>query len=172
MSRVSVEWRSTSKENYIDFCKTHPSITISFTDWKNILYMYSEWFKDYILETGEKVKLPNGLGEFGILKKKRMPSNPEKERKVKNLPIDWPKTRLKGKYIYFLNYETEGFTFKWMWNRRPATFKYTRLWYFKPSRASSRLLAHYLKVDPKYQHLYSEWKDLLKRREKGTVKLS
>jgi len=172
MSRVTVDWRSTSKSNYIDFCKTHPTIIVSFDDWKNILYMYSEWFKDYILETGEMVKLPNGLGEFSILKKKRKPTNEKYEKKIKNLPIDWPKTRLKGKYIYFLNYETEGYTFKWMWNRRTATFRLPRLWYFKPSRASSRLLAHYLKVDSKYQYLYSEWKDLFKKREKGTVRLS
>ena len=168
MSRVAVEWRSTSKDNYKDFCKTHPNIIITFTDWKNVLYMYSEWFKDYILETGEMVKLPNGLGEFTIQKRKRNWVSEKDGKRVTNLPIDWIKTREKGKRVYNFNYETEGFAFKWMWYRRTATFKLPRLWYFKPSRVSSRLLAHYIKVDPKYQHLYQEWKDVLKKRDKVT----
>jgi len=165
MSRVSVDWRSTSKSNYIDFCKTHPTITISFIEWKNILYMYSEWFKDYILETGERVKLPNGLGEFSIIKMKRNFQGVVNGKMRNNFPIDWKKTREKGKYIYNFNYATDGFSFKWIWIRRTALIKYPHLWYFKPSRVSSRLLAHYIRVDPKYQHLYQEWKEIFKNKK-------
>ena len=32
---------------------------------------FNEYFKNYILETGEKVKAPFGFGEFSINKKKR-----------------------------------------------------------------------------------------------------
>jgi hypothetical protein len=34
-------------------------------------YSFNEEYKQYILETGEKVKLPFGLVEFSIIKKKR-----------------------------------------------------------------------------------------------------
>lgn len=155
--RKKIEWRSASKENYKDFCKTYPDITLSFNEWKNIIYGYSEWFRNHILETGEKAKLPNGLGEFSILKLKRNIFIEADGKKRTNLPIDWPKTMAKGKRIYNMNYETEGYSFKWIWFRRTAMFSLSFLWYFKPSRVTSRMITHYIRVDNKYQHLYKEW---------------
>jgi nucleoid DNA-binding protein len=71
MPRVSVDWRSASKENYKDFCKKHKTISLSYDEWSKIIYTFNESFKEYILETGEKVKFPFGFGEFAINKKKR-----------------------------------------------------------------------------------------------------
>ena len=51
-----------------------------------------------------------------------------------NLPIDWQKTKEKGKVIYNFNYHTEGYFFGWMWFKQTARFKNSDLWYFKPSR--------------------------------------
>ena len=51
MPRVHIEWRSSSKENYINFCKKNPNIIITFNEWKNIVYQYNEYFNNYILET-------------------------------------------------------------------------------------------------------------------------
>jgi len=158
MARVKVDWRSASKENYNDFCKKYKNIEISFNEWRNIIYMYNEAFKEYILETGEKEKLPFGFGEFSIVKKKRkkIKINPEGKEYI-NLPIDWQKTKEKGKIIYNFNYHTEGFFFGWNWFRLTARFKHSNLWFFKPSRTTSRLLSHYINADNKYQHIYREW---------------
>jgi hypothetical protein len=38
MSRVSVDWRSASKDNYNDFCKKNPLVNLNFDEWRNILY--------------------------------------------------------------------------------------------------------------------------------------
>lgn len=155
--RSKVEWRSASKDNYNDFCKTHPTITISYIEWKNIIYGYSDWFRNYILETGEKAKLPNGLGTFSILKLKRNIVKEINGKMITNFPIDWQKSREKGKRIYNMNYQTEGYFYKWFWFRRTGLFVLPQIWYFKPCRTTSRLITHYLRVDPKYQHLYREW---------------
>ena len=158
MPRVVVQFRSASKENYKDFCKKHKTISLSYDEWGKIIYSFNESFKEYILETGEKVKFPFGFGEFAINKKKRKQTIVD-ENGVShvNLPIDWVKTKEKGKTIYNFNYHTEGFFFGWMWFKRTTRLKNSDLWYFKPSRATSRLLAHYLKVNDKYQHIYCEW---------------
>jgi nucleoid DNA-binding protein len=159
MARVKVDWRSSSKDNYNLFCKKYPSITLTYDEWRNILYTYNESFKEYILETGEKVKLPFGFGEFSINKKKRRKlKNNVDGKEFVNLPIDWQKTKEKGKVIYNFNYHTEGFFFGWMWFKNTARFKNSDLWYFKPSRLTSRLLSHYLKTNDKYQYIYNEWK--------------
>jgi hypothetical protein len=157
--RVKIDWRSASKDNYNSFCKKHPSIKLTFDEWRNIIYSYNEAFKEYILETGERAKLPFGFGEFSVNKKKRrkMKGKDGKEDFV-NLPIDWKKTREKGKRIYNFNFHTEGYFFGWVWFKNTARFRQSNLWYFKASRNTSRLLSHYLKTDDKYQHLYHEWK--------------
>jgi nucleoid DNA-binding protein len=157
--RTKVDWRSSSKDSYNNFCKKHTSIKLTYDEWRNILYTYNECFKEYILETGEKVKLPFGFGEFSINKKKRRKlKNNIDGKEFVNLPIDWQKTKEKGKVIYNFNYHTEGFFFGWMWFKQTARFKNSDLWYFKPSRLTSRLLSHYLKTNNKYQYIYNEWK--------------
>jgi nucleoid DNA-binding protein len=155
--RVKIDWRSASKENYKIFCKKHPSIKLTYDEWRNILYSFNDAFKNYILETGEKAKLPFGFGEFSINKKKRRKKKGLNDEFV-NLPVDWKKTKEKGKIIYNFNYHTEGFFFGWVWFKDKARLKNTDLWYFKPSRTTSRLLSHYINTDEKYQHLYREWR--------------
>lgn len=156
--RVKVDWRSSSRENYANFCKKNPSIKISFDEWKNIVYSFNESFKNYILETGERAKLPAGFGEFSINKKKRRKMKGIDGKEFVNLPIDWQKTKAKGKVIYNFNYHTEGYFFGWIWFKETARLKHTDLWYFKPTRVTSRLLSHYLKTNDKYQHIYREYK--------------
>jgi nucleoid DNA-binding protein len=158
MPRVKIDWRSSSKDNYKSFCKKQPLIKLTFDEWRNIIYSFNEAFKNYILETGEKAKLPLGFGEFSINKKKRKKFKQVDGVDVINLPIDWQKSKEKGKRIYNFNYHTEGYFFGWMWFRETARLKHTNLWYFKPTRTTSRLLSHYIKTDEKYQHLYREWK--------------
>ena len=156
--RVKIDWRSASKENYSSFCKKHPSIKLSFDEWRNIVYSYNEAFKEYILDTGESAKLPFGFGEFSINKKKRRKTKGIDGKEFVNLPIDWKKTKEKGKRIYNFNFHTEGYFFGWIWFKETTRFKQSTLWYFKPSRNTSRLLSHYLKTDDRYQHIYREWK--------------
>lgn len=156
--RVKVDWRSASKDNYNDFCKKNKHIEISYDSWRNVVYTFNEKFKEHILETGEKARLPCGFGEFSINKKKRKKTKMFFDKEVINLPIDWQKTKEKGKVIYNFNYHTEGYFFGWVWFKFSSRFKNSGLWYFKPSRLTSRLLAHYLKTDNKYQHIYKEWR--------------
>ena len=156
--RVKIDWRSSSKENYNNFCKKHPSIKITFDEWKNIIYSFNESFKNYILETGEKARLPFGFGEFSMNKKKRKKFKNIKGEEYINLPVDWQRSKVKGKRIYNFNYHTEGYFFGWMWFKESARIKNVDLWYFKPSRTTSRLLSHYIQTDNKYQNIYMQWK--------------
>ena len=155
--RSSVDFSTASKTSYKDFRKKHKTLKITREQWRNILYTYSEYFKEYLLETGEKAKLPYGLGEFAINKKKKKRVKVVEGREYNNMAIDWPKTLAKGKRIYNFNYHTEGYSFAWIIIKKTPSFKMSGLWYFKASRVTSRLLAHYLKTDNKYQHLYKEW---------------
>jgi nucleoid DNA-binding protein len=157
MPRRTIEFRTASKENYKDFCKKHPTISLTFDEWRNILYSFNESFRNYILETGERAKLPYGFGEFTVNKKKRRKMKGLNDEFI-NLPVDWKKTKEKGKIIYNFNYHTEGYFFGWIWFKSTARFKQSDFWYFKPTRVTSRLLAHYIQTNDKYQHIYHTWK--------------
>ncbi len=165
--RTAVDYRSGSRDCYLTFCKKHPTIKISFDQWRNIIYSFNESFKTYILETGKKARIEEkrapmapkaGFGEFSITKKKRkrITIDPEGKEHI-NLPIDWKKTKEKGKTIYNFNFHTEGYFFGWIWFKKSTRIKHVDLWWFKPSRITSRLINHYIKTDNKYQHLYQQW---------------
>lgn len=153
--RNKIDYRTSSKDNYLNFCNSHPNISISFENWKKIIYGFNEGFKEHLLETGEDGKLPFGIGEFRIKKKIRKKKTGSNNEFI-NLPIDWKKTKELGKKVYNFNFHTEGYFFGWVWIKCTAKLPSTQMWYFKPTRTTSRLLAHYLKVDNKYQHIYRE----------------
>ena len=155
--RSHVDWRSSSKDNYKNFCEKHPDVNVSFDKWKEVIYAFNESFRNYILETGEKVKFPFGLGEFTINKKKRKRKKVVKGKEYINLPIDWKKTKEKGRYIYNFNFHTDGYYFGWIWFKAKTLIRLHNLWYFKASRVSSRMISHYINVDRKYQEIYREW---------------
>src|SRR5665647_1333015 len=155
--RTAIEWRSASVVNYKDFRKKHPTLKLTYEQWKIIVYTFNESFREYILETGDKTKLPFGIGEFSVTKKKRKATKERDGKTYSNLFIDWKKTKEKGKRIYNFNYHTEGWFFGWIWFRLTGRFKLSDMWWFKPSRTTSRLLAHYVTTNDQYQHLYREW---------------
>lgn len=157
--RVKVGYRTTSKEVYKRFCKEHPDINISFEKWKEIIYTHNYFFRDYILETGDKAKLGWGFGEFAISKKKIKKFKEHEGVTYVNLPIDWKKTREAGTKIYHFNSHTEGYRCKWYWFLKGSRFFQSDVWVFKPSRVSSRKLAEYLnKTSKRYIEFYKCWK--------------
>ena len=157
LSSKHADWRSASRDNYKEFRKKHKDIKgVDYKTWSGIIKGFNCKFRDYLLETGEKERLPRGFGEFSIIKKKRRHFIEYEGKLHNNLPIDWKKTKEKGKVIYNFNFHTEGYTFGWLWRKTTAMFKLSSYWYFKPCRISSRMINEYLRKDPKYQYLYQE----------------
>lgn len=157
MPRTSYQYRTTSREVYKRFCEKHKNIHLSYVQWCNILYTFNYSFRDYALETGQKIKYPYGFGEFCITKykPKRTKFLPD-GKEIIGLPIDWKRTKEVGKYIYHMNFSTDGFKFRWWWDNRNARFMKADIWSFKPSRISSRLIKHY--ITQGYKEKYLEWK--------------
>ncbi len=156
--RVSVEFRTASKEQYKDFCTKYPDIKLSFQEWKAIIYGFNYGCRDCALKTGEKVKLTHGFGQIAVNKKKmiKVATIDGIERII--LPVDWKKTKEKGKYIYHFNHHTEGYRCKWKWFRENARFEFAGIWNFKPARDSSRKINEYLTNPTKsYLDIYREW---------------
>ncbi len=156
--RKSIEYRSGSREVYKSFCEANPTIQISFNDWLSVLKTFNRKFRDHLLETGEKVKLPWGLGQFAVSKKKPKKFVEVDGKTYVNLPVDWKKTREAGKKIYNFNAHTDGYRCKWYWFIKDARFYMSDIWYFKPSKESSLKITEYIrKIDKNYIDYWQEW---------------
>lgn len=154
--RVKCSYRQASKENYKKWCEDNPSLNIDYIQWQNIIYTFNYNFRDHLLETGEKGKLPWGIGDFAVTKYKPKKVKMVEGKEVVSLPVDWLLTKKLGYKVYHLNRHTEGWKFKWQWFQKSARFVNSEIFTFKPARITSRILHHYL-IQPQQHHIYTEW---------------
>lgn len=159
MARTRREYRQASRETYRRWKDANPKEDLTYVEFQQIVYAFNYAFRDYLLETGERAKLPWGIGDFAISKKKRRvyKINAETGKEMIVLPVDWKKTRELGYKVHHLNRHTDGMVFKVKWFISTARFKMPVIWAFKPNRITSRLITHYIKKDPKNQYKYQEW---------------
>lgn len=165
--RVKCQYRLTSKDNYEKFCIENDEFVkennITFDTWLRIHDKFTSSIIGHILETGEKVKLPYGLGVLSINKVKTVRTKTHKGKTYYNLPIDWVKTKQEGKYIYNMNYHTDGYKYYWQWFKEDCRFYKSDLWWFKASRVVSRAIANKIKNNYDknhnnyYSQLYNQW---------------
>lgn len=159
MPRQIHEFRTASKESYQNFCKENPEIKITFKQFVDILYTYNDFLMMYLLDSGEIIKLPYGLGNIVINKYKPIKYKKLLNGETKlNLSVDWKETKKQGKKIYLMNYHTKGYKCYWMWSHRNARFKFPFMWKFEVNRKYSRLLNTYLtKKEIEYINIYKEY---------------
>jgi hypothetical protein len=156
--RVKVSYRTGSKEAYKKFCSAHPNINLSFDKWLEIIYTFNYNFRDHILETGDKCKLPWGVGSFTVSKKKTRRFVKIKGKEYTLMAVDWAKTKKIGKKVYHLNSHTDEYRYKWKWFSEDCRFYLRDIWTFKPTRTTSRKLAEYLKrPSSPFPQIYREW---------------
>jgi hypothetical protein len=149
MSRPRREYRTTSKEVYNNFCIQNPDVKISYKDWKGVIISFNTQFANYIMETGDRQRLPHGLGQLWIGKAK--PTG------IQQRSINWKVSKEIGKRVYYGNLDTDGFVFRWKWDKQSSKLFQKEVWQFKPSRYICRELARKLK-DPEneYKEIYRD----------------
>jgi hypothetical protein len=82
------------------------------------------------ITSGNSIKLPYNLGELYVYRKTQV---------IK--PIDWHNTKKFGKYIYHLNLHSEGFIFKYRWNKTKGRFENKSLYKLRMNRVNTRALS-------------------------------
>lgn len=159
--RQKREYRMVSKESFEVFKKKNPTIKINYDTWKSIIYRFNYSFRDHLLESAEKAKLPWGFGEFAVKKIKSKKVVNWNGKDVIKLPVDWKKSKEMGKKIYHFNYHTEGYRFAYKWFIGTARFKNSNLFVFKAYRTSSRKIKEY--IEKGYDKKYLEWDSFHKK---------
>lgn len=158
--RPKRDYRTTSKEAHTRFCAAHPEIDMSYRDWAKVINLYNSSFRDYMVQTGEKAKLPRGFGPFAVTGKKTVGIVMGKDgRTFTNLAIDWQKSRKAGKKVYIMNNHTDGYRYRWHWFISESRFYMSEVWSFVPCRAMSRSISYFIKSRPPGRvEIYKQWR--------------
>jgi hypothetical protein len=157
MPRTKMDYSSSSKDVYNRFCEKYPDIEINYKEWKSVLKAYNTAYRDHLIKTGDKVKMPWGIGPFAVSKKKarKFVMCRDGVERIR-LPIDWAKTRATGKRVYHLNLHSNGYVYKWYWFVQESRIPQAGVWVFRPSRDVSRAIKA-VADDPKYVDVYKQW---------------
>lgn len=157
MSRPLRSFRTGSKEAYNIYKETYPDSKITYQEYKEILTYYNTSILEHILETGEIVYLPWGIGGVSItkFKSKIRKKTISEGHEVYTYNIDWQETKKQGKYVYHLNLHTGGYRYKWYWSPKGSRIKFSKIWNLVIWRTMKRELPRRLKIpNSKYQNLY------------------
>lgn len=109
----------------------------------------SDYYKavmDLLLEEGLTYKIPYGLGNVRVTKRK------VKLSKGRRIPIDWELTFKHNTKMYCLNEHTNGFRYFFFWSK-PTTYRNKYLYRLVFTRSNKRRLAKLIK---KYNKDYFE----------------
>lgn len=144
--REKIDYSSTSQEAYDNFVET-TGLDVPKGVWKKVLYAYNLGFIDYLIKTGEKIRVLHGLGTFHVRKMKHHIEyvSINGVKRLKNAPIDWVETNKQGKLVHIQNFHTDGYKCTYVWGRSAAAFVNANCWIFRFARNAKRSLAAHLK---------------------------
>jgi hypothetical protein len=85
---------------------------------------------------GNSFKIPLRQGKFEIVK-----------YKSKSKKIDWKNTKANGKYIYHLNLHSDGYLYRFRWNKSSAWLSNKTFYKFKATRYNTRFVASQINLN-------------------------
>ena len=150
-----------SRKCYDKFIERHPQYKgrVSFQEYRKSIHSINTYYRNFLLNTGSMMHIPNGLGNMIIQRNKRKTHiDPETGKLVVKAPIDWIKSKAEGKYIYILNAETGGYTFRYRWFNKDCRIPHSNIWEMIMTKESKNALRDKI-IDPEgnYQSLYKDF---------------
>ena len=94
----------------------------NYAQFKKISDAINNYYIDYLL-TGRGVILPNGMGKLVVKKNKRVARLVEGKVKM-YASVNWQESKKQGKKIFYMNDETDGYTYGYVWLKTLAYLKY------------------------------------------------
>ena len=126
-------------KSYIDYVGDNPLYQVEYRVFRDIINDYFKYLRDELIENGKEIKLPCRLGTLSIVKHK------PKEYSGRSLRIDYAETKKVGKIVYHLNEKTNGYKFRFYWNKHNMLVKNKTKYQLVMTRANKRRLAYILK---------------------------
>jgi len=122
--------------DYISSLEEGSIYYVTYTEYVDICSRFYKAISRAIIDDGIKYKLPHGMGQVYVLKKKVCYNN--------RLSIDWQSTVKEGKKVFNLNEHTKGFKYVFLWTK-PLKFKNKFIYRLVLTRTNKRYLAKAIK---------------------------
>jgi hypothetical protein len=165
-----------TKDLYI-FYKDTTKDAVDYTTWLSIVREFNKISLMSCIYDSREITLPGRLGSVRIRKrKKHMKFNEDGSVNKKNLAVDWKKTKIKWKekypnlsikeisdlpteekgLIYILNEHTNGYTFKFIWDKVISNIPNQNVYRMKLLRDINREVKEALVHNKELQYTYFE----------------
>lgn len=124
---------------YIDNLEENSPYEVDYKTYRSILEDYFKYLRDEVIEEGNTIKIPGRLGQLSIIK--QMPAHWNKN----SLCVDFKATAEYGKTIYHLNEHSNGFKYRFRWNKTNLLIRNSAAYQLVMTRANKRRLAQIIK---------------------------
>lgn len=121
--------------SYKDYIQEGSQYDISYQTFKAIVTDYFKYIRDEVMLNSKEVKLPCRLGTLQVIK------HQPKEYTNKSLRWDWKATRELGKPVYLLNDHSNGWKYRFHWQKKDIIVKNIKKYMFIACRQNKRDLA-------------------------------
>lgn len=121
-----------------DFDVDHP-YHIPYSEYKDIISEYLKYISEEVVVKSMQYKLPFRLGTLCVYKHKPFFKSTNK------MSVDWKETKKQGKKIYLFNNHSNGYRYRFLWDRNGSNAKFLKMYAFKASRSNSRTIASLVK---------------------------
>lgn len=166
--RPKREYRTSSMKYFKEYKKLHPESELTKEQYKLIAYGFGEKVSRFITSSGKRFKLPHGIGEVSIKKRKKSASRLIEDGTFRDTrPMDMGATmklwandkeaREKKTIIRHDNEHSNGYVARLHWHRVVSRFSTKHMWIFRSTRFLQRqVLAKSLKENPRLFDFYQE----------------
>ncbi len=125
--------------NYSQQIKKESVYDVTYEQYKKVVIDYFKFLRDELIENGKELKLPYRLGRLSIIKRK------PKVLERKSLRIDFAATRQYDKIIYHLNEHSDGYKYRFYWNKHDCNVMNKTKYELVMTRYNKRRLAVIIK---------------------------
>lgn len=144
-------------KDLFNFYKKNYKNPIEESDYRRIIGQFNEEIAKLILEHAFEYRMPHRLGYVRI-KKKSVILILDRDGKLKKnyLKVDWNATKqlwaentqaaAEKKLIYHTNKHTDGYYFKWFWDKSATNVRNISVYKLIPSRKNLRTITHLVRT--------------------------
>lgn len=126
-------------KSYQEYVADNPLYQIEYKTFREIITDYFQYLRDQIIEEGREVKLPCRLGSLYVIKHR------PKHLDGRSLRVDYYSTKKYGKLMYHLNEHSDGYKYRFRWDRRECNVPNRSKYNLVMTRQNKRRLASIIK---------------------------
>lgn len=127
---------------YMEYVKKYPEghlYYLTYREYRDITVMFLKHLTGKIIYKSTTVNLPFRLGTLAVIKQKPLYTT------LRNMVMDWPKSKEAGKQIRLFNEHSKGNRYRFWWDRRTCITNNKTAYTFKPVRFIKREVARLIK---------------------------